>query len=76
MSKQVKVIEMNKETVIITYGIQALCLHNFGNRHKIQFEHFKEELEKLQKKHSPDLGQILTLARIYGVNVVSARYRP
>jgi len=70
VGKQIVVVEVNKETIIITYGIQTFCLHNFGVSHKTKFQHFKDELFATD---NIDLGKLLRLTHQYEVAMVSTK---
>jgi hypothetical protein len=65
--KVVKIIEINKETVIISYGIDRFCIHNFGDKHKTKFEKFKQELT--ENKHI-EISEVFRLVTKYQLKMV------
>lgn len=70
MGKVFIIHQINKETIIMSYGIQTFCMHNFGDKHKTKFEHFKEALNAEKEL---DLYTVLALANEYDVNVMGTR---
>ena len=72
MARQINIIQINKETVIIGYGIQSLCFYNFNDPHKSHFRHFMEELLIMQKRTLP---KILSLAAQHEVAIMSSRHK-
>lgn len=72
MAKSFSVREVNKETVIMSYGLQTFCMHNFGDKHKSKFEHFKDALAA---EKTLDLYTVLSLAKEYDVNIMASKRR-
>ena len=68
--KTIKIIEINKETIIIMYGIQYFCLNNYGDNHKTKFVKYKAELTE---KKNITFSDLILLNRKYNVNMMASR---
>lgn len=64
--KRVRIVERRKDAVIIAYGIQTLCIHDFDNRHKQYFDRFLADLGDLK---TTNLGKILTIATKHNMKI-------
>jgi Zn-dependent peptidase ImmA (M78 family) len=67
----IKILEMNKETVIVACGFQSFCIHNFMDPLKKNFRYFKEDLRRTRKL---DIDKLIILVRNYDLTMVSTRH--
>lgn len=71
MGKKIKVVSIRTDSIIVMYGIQAFCIHDWGNRNYRWT--LKKFLDDLNGRRTLELGELLTITKRNNLTLVSTR---